>query len=112
MNKIQVFDLNLGGILQNASATSGIIDLSTCDNCHKFSVQYIMTATGAPEVTLEYLASNDGINYVAGGIATGQLKGTSLPDEFTPPICRFLKLKATEENVAAVTLLRLLVAIQ
>jgi hypothetical protein len=113
MNKIAAFDLNMGAITQNGSATSVAIDLGTCRNAGRFSVQYIMTATGAPTIQLDFLASNDGINYVAGtAIATGQAKGTSLPLAFTPPLCRFMKIKATEENVAAVTGLRVILAVQ
>jgi len=116
MNKIQIFEFNLGAILQNASSTSGAIDLGSCRNEGRFSVQSIMTAAGAnaPTIQIDYLASNDGINYVVGGsaITTGQAKGASLPLAFTPPRCRWMELKATEENTAAITSLRLILAVQ
>lgn len=199
MNKIQTFDLYMGAINRNASATSAAIDLNTCRNSGRFSVQSILTARavsiigvaddwtedgvtdglwsrtwdeatygvitsvyfngsqigtedatpdtefewyhdtgtntlsvftatgdnnpaayysaitsyGSPTIQIDYLASNDGINYVAGvAIVTGQAVGISLPLAITPPLCRYFKMKVTEENIAAIGISRLLVAIQ
>lgn len=75
-----------------------------------------MVSYGSPTLQLDYLASNDGVNYVVGGggtaIATGVAVGTLVPTAFTPPLCRWLKLKATEEDVAAVGSVRLILAVQ
>lgn len=118
MNKIRTFDFHLGTIAASGSATSPAIDLGGCQNVSRFSVQYIITATGAPEFKIEYLSSNDGINYVSPGalaeIVTGKVKGDtpSLPTSFTPPLCRWLKLIATETGTSDSGVVRLIVAVQ
>jgi len=115
MNKIRIFDFNLGEIAASATGTSPVIDLGCCDNVHRFSCQYIITAVGAPVFTIGVLASNDGINYVAGtAIATGKVKGDtpSLPTTFTPPLCRWMKLTATETGTAVAGTVRLILAVQ
>jgi hypothetical protein len=106
ITNIEFYTLNLGSMEASGSSTSAAVDLRTYDIQHRFSVQSTVTAAGAddPEYKIEYLASNDGSNFVAaaGGseITTGQGKGTIIPTAFTPPLCGWLKLKVTETGGA------------
>lgn len=101
MNKITEIPFKIT-LEASGSGYSDAIDLAGIANEYVFSVQYAVTGTGAedPTVTLEAMCSNDGINYVAYGTAIVENRtvaaGVCLPDTFTPPLCRWMKLKATE----------------
>jgi len=87
-------------IAASESYETSAIDLGNINGT--MSLQYAITGDGT--LTLSYTVSNDGTNYVlpSGGstIATGLTKtsGTSGKDilAFTPPLAKFLKIKATE----------------
>lgn len=101
MNRITEFPFRVA-LEASATGYSDVIDLTCIANEYEFSAQY--TVTGDGTVTLTPMLSNDGINYVAGtAIVSGYAaaSGTCLPDTFTPPLCRFMKLRAVEAGGAA-----------
>jgi len=105
----------------STSESTAAIDLAAFANTFKFSAQ-IIDLTGDGTMTLEYLCSNDNINFVApagNDIVTGWNKdsgpgadGQSAPIEFEPPMCKYLKLKATETGGANIITPIVVLAIQ
>jgi hypothetical protein len=98
-------------IVASGSYETSAIDLGNINGT--MSLQYAITGDGTLKIT--YTVSNDGVNYVlpTGGadIAANLTKssGTSGKDiiAFTPPLAKFLKIKATEtgtSNSATITL--------
>lgn len=71
----------------------------------KFAIQSTFTSTGAATIKLEVLTSPDGETYynLDTDIDTGMAKDTNAYKGFTPTLCVWLKIRATEENTAAVT---------
>ncbi|MHC4212629.1 MAG: hypothetical protein ACYSWP_04555 [Planctomycetota bacterium] len=78
-----------------------------------FSLQIRVQSAGAGTVTVTYACSNDGTNFVTPVGATaifttfgktdgGGSNGRDL-QSFDPPVCKFLRIIVTEDNVAAVT---------
>jgi hypothetical protein len=78
-----------------------------------FSLQIRVQSAGAGTVTVTYACSNDGTNFVtpvgASDIFTtfsktdgGGSDGRDL-QSFEPPVCKWLRIIVTEDNVAAVT---------
>lgn len=109
MNPIREIPFILGPLAASATASTSAIDLGAIANEWKFSVQYEVTddGDGTATITLEALCSNDGINYVAYGttiITDSAVAAMCLPDTFTPPLCRFMKLQATETSGAGTLL--------
>jgi len=105
MNPIKEIPFYLGTLVASGTASTDAIDLTSIANEYRFSVQYTVTdiGDGTATITLEALCSNDGINYVAYGttIITSSVVATAcLPDTFTPPLCRWMKLRATETSGA------------
>ena len=120
MNKIVPRSLFGNSIALSTSETTAAIDLALYANTFKFSAQLDMAGDGT--MTLEYLCSNDNINFVApagNDIVTGWLKtdgpggdGQTAPIEFEPPMCKYLKLKATETGGANTITPTVVLAIQ
>jgi len=106
----KIFDAE--GIAKAGVATSKAIDLNQREPERAYSLQ--ITVTGDGNITVIYEVSNDGVTYVnptgATAIFTAFAK-TSGPGSdgksllaFTPPLARFLRIKATEQNSNTVIL--------
>ena len=105
---------NANAIAQNANETTQSTDLNPFNAEGFFSMQ--VEVTGSGNIDLIYLISNDGTNYLTpAGTAdiVSAFGATSGPGSdgidlisFDPPICRYIKFKATEQNAdtVAVTL--------
>jgi hypothetical protein len=94
---------NAATITQNGDSTSSAVDLKRYKATGYFSVEVVVTAG---TLTVEYLLSNDGTNYIepasASDIATG-LTSTNGPGgagvhhySFQPEPGRFMKIKVSE----------------
>lgn len=105
-------------IVASGSYTTSAIDLYGVRGY--FSIQYAITDNGT--LTLSYLLSNDGTNYLlpsgSNVIATGLTK-TSGPGAdgkdilpLTPPVARFLKFVATETSTTDDVTITMYYAIQ
>ena len=114
MNKIKQVECNFGAIAQAATEDSTAIDLAMYDNAHRFSSQAILAGSGTLDIS--YYISIDGINFVIGAapIHADMVLSDSptLPVDFTPPLCRWLKIRAVEKNVDTITSLRVILCIQ
>ena len=114
---IKVF--NAKAITQNTAANY-ILDLSRY-NCEGFFSMQIEIA-GAGNVTLTYSLSNDGTNYItpsgtaalftAFGASSGESSDGKSLISFDPPLSRYIKFIATEQNAGAITSLSCHLAIQ
>ena len=98
----------------SGNVTSAAVDLNRVANGGFFSIQYAVTATGAPTLKFEYLLSNDGTNFLepssASDIATGVTKASGPGSDgkdvvsFAPEPARWMKIKVTESAAADATL--------
>jgi len=89
--------------VNNSNTTSKAIDLNHLAANGYFSVQVILTATGAPAIDVEYMLSHDGSTFYTSSskIATGMAKADSGKIfSFEPELARWLKIKVTETNSA------------
>lgn len=112
MNRITNLPFRIS-VIASATGYGDVIDLATIANEYLFSAQYTVTGTGT--ITLTPMLSNDGINYVAGTDIVADYaaaSGTCLPDAFTPPLCRFMKLRAVETGGAAAAVIAGVLCIQ
>jgi hypothetical protein len=112
MNRITEIPFSMS-LAASATGYSDVIDLTTIASSYVFSAQYTVTGTGT--VTLTPMCSNDGINYVAGTAivtAYAAASGTCLPDTFTPPLCKFMKIRAVEAGGAAAAAITGVICIQ
>lgn len=102
VHSIKLYTINIGGMDASGSVTSSAIDLRTYDIQHRFSVQSVVGASGAPVYKIEYQTSNDGTNFVTGAteIATAQVKGATAPITFAPPLARYIKFIVTETGTS------------
>ena len=106
---IKVFDAE--SVVASGTAESDAIDSRHLDGV--CSVQYEITGDGT--LTLEYLLSLDGVNYITPSGATEigtsltKLSGTAGKDvlEFTPEAARYMKILATETGTADTAILTL-----
>lgn len=109
---IQLFSAQ--AITQNNNVSSVDVDLrKLCPN-YQFSVGYVFTGTGT--LKLEYLVASKkdgtfaepaGASDIAAALTAGN--GTI---SFSPVLAPFLKIKATENNVGAITALDLWLNVQ
>jgi len=99
---------------QNITAGAGLtvngqpIDLSKIANEQRFSVQVVATGNGT--ATVNFMCSNDGINYpltgspqvIAGLTSSGGDASDGVSDVITisPPLCKWLKLQVVETGSA------------
>ena len=114
---IKVF--NAEAITQN-TAESSIVDLSRYNTEGFFSIQ--ISITGAGNITLTYSLSNDGNTYItpsgtaalftAFGASSGEGSDGHSLVSFDPPLARYIKFTATEQNAGAITALECDLAIQ
>lgn len=114
---IKVF--NAEAITQN-TAESKIVDLSRY-NCEGFFSMQI-SVTGAGNIDLTYSLSNDGTTYItpsgtadlfsAFGASSGEGSDGNSLISFDPPLARYIKITATEQNAGAITALECDMAIQ
>ena len=75
----------------------------------------VHTAGAASTVKFQYVCSNDGLTYNVPVGATDIVAAHAPGDahyEFTLPVCKFMKIRATETAVAAVTDLDALLALR
>ena len=119
---IEVFKVwDQEAIEASATVYSDAYDMGTYALGGAFSVQYTCTGAGA-SVTIGYLLSNDGTNFVksTGGYTivtdTDEDSGTDLDGKdllvFSPDMGRFIKLYALETGGAAGITLTLYFAVQ
>ncbi len=111
--------INNVAILQNAAA-EGILDLSRYSTEGFFSAQ--IELAGAGNVNVTFAISNNGTDYItpSGAAAlftafdatSGEGSDGKSIVSFDPPLCRYLKLIATEQNAGAITALDIWLAIQ
>ena len=88
-----------GATVNNSSTSSKAIDLNYLASGGYFSVQVILTATGAPAIDVEYMLSHDGSTFYTSStkIASGMAKADSGKIfSFQPELARWLKIKVTE----------------
>lgn len=114
---IKVF--NNAALTQN-TAGSYTLDLSRY-NCEGFFSMQI-AIVGAGNITLTYAISNDGVNYItpsgtsalftAFGASSGESSDGKSMISFDPPLSRYIKFTATEQNAGAITDLDCHLAIQ
>jgi hypothetical protein len=110
MNKITIKPLYKSAIAASGSWTSETIDLAKLSNEYKLSIQAVITGDGT--VTIDILASNDGVNFVdtatdvlAGATKTG---GPGSDGKYAPinlstamlKYARYFKVRATETGGA------------
>ena len=114
---IKVF--NGSAITQNTAITE-VVDLSKYNVEGFFSIQ--LALVGAGNIDLIWSVSNDGENFVTPS-GTDDLESafdaTSGPGSdgkdivsFDPPLCKYIKFTATEQNAGAITSLTCHLAIQ
>lgn len=111
--------LNNVAIVQN-NAVEGILDLARYSTEGFFSVQ--IEVVGAGNITLTYAISNNGTDYItptgtsalftAFGATSGEGSDGKSIISFDPPLCRFLKIIATEQDAGAITSIDAWLAIQ
>ena len=111
--------LNNVAIVQNNSV-NGILDLARYSTEGFFSAQ--IEVVGAGNVTLTYAISNNGDDYItptgtsalftAFGASSGESSDGKSIVSFDPPLCRFLKIIATEQNAGAISAIDVWMAIQ
>jgi hypothetical protein len=114
---LKVFDQE--AITQNTAETK-IVDLSRY-NCEGFFSMQI-AVVGAGTVTVTYSLSNDGTNYITPsgtsalfttfGATSGESSDGKSLVSFDPPLAKYIKIIATENNAGAITTLDLHLAIQ
>lgn len=120
INTNQIFNASTNGVLTQNSTTAGTptpaLDLDSLKVGGNFAAEILIT--GAGTVTVGYLCSNDGVNFIkpcissalttalvlaSGLTATGGVGSDG--EYFIPitnlPVCKYLKLYATETNVGA-----------
>ena len=90
-------------IAASGSFTSNALNLDELKPNGYFSIQYLISGSGTCK--FEYLCSNDGSNFVSpiGAVAIASGKTSSNNGElvsFTPPACKYLKIKCTETGGA------------
>ena len=100
-------------LAQNSSLTSEMIDLTRKAENWRFSLQYYFTSTGAATITVKVLVSNDGVNFVDTdtAIGTNLAKDTHDVLEFDPSYCRYIQIEISEDDVAAITELTVVLTI-
>jgi hypothetical protein len=110
MNKIIIKPFKVTALAASGSWTSGAIDLAKLSNENRLSIQPIVSLLGV--VTIDLLASNDGVNYV--DTATDVIAGASVgggpgtDGKYAPILittamlkyCRFFKIRVTETGGA------------
>jgi hypothetical protein len=78
-----------------------------------FSVQVNLSGSGTAKI--EFLCSNDGITFAepdgAVDIVSGMTAGTKFLS-FTPPVCQYLKIKATETGTSNSVTITARIAVQ
>jgi len=112
MKLITVF--NNASIDKNGSIESDAIPIGEEAPNWKLSLQHIFQSAGSATCTIEVLTSNDGVNFIDNDadVASVLPKATHDIHELDPTFAAYLKIRVTEEDVAAVTGLYGYLAIQ
>lgn len=91
----------------NGNTTDRDVDLSTIARSGIFSLQVeIESASTSTSVTITYYMSNDGVNWVAGAsaivTAVDVSSGLDQIYSFEPKLCKWLRIRVTENNTGTV----------
>ena len=109
----KIFDAQ--AVVKNTTVTSSAIDLQRKRPGGQFSIQLEITGDGT--CTVDWVGSNDGVDYVKPTTVTDivagftKTSGTGGKDiySFSPKMCRYMKIRVTEtvttdDAVATITL--------
>ena len=109
MNKIFKGTFYKAATAAGATVTTDVIDLGSCANTQKYSLQIAVLLDGT--ATVSVLCSNDYVNFLkpeeGGDIFQGFTKtsgpgadGISRVAEFDIPLCKYIKFQITETGSA------------
>lgn len=114
MRIVKIF--NAVAISKNGNTTSKSIDLRSIANNGMFSIHYTFTSGGAATLKLEYLlAHEENETYATPSAANDIVSAAAVGADivsFSPLLAPLMKIKATENNVAAITALTAYLCIQ